>query len=312
MMDALTPIVRGRCDRCGMSRNIWMNEIVDDLPCDHRDRGCTGFLKICYTGPKAFFNESTSGCTCPPRAHRGMEATMAGVPPSNAAATSVAGEGIVPQLIEMGFPGNAAVQASSRFSSVEPAVEWLMSPEGQRAVETCGSSGGGTVADRSASGTPASSAAAAASTVPTSEVYECSICTEDMTNEDAAMRCNGVGGKKHYFHAHCLLSWVRQCQRDGNTPTCPECRGPVQIRPCRLSEFLEKKGSRLNHEEAEAMRSFRDGASGSADKNGWADVRRDLFVATAAVGVAVGLGLAIAAGVHAFSSKNRSRDQRDT
>ena len=52
---------------------------------------------------------------------------------------------------------------------------------------------------------------------------ECPVCMESISNTDACMRCSGSGGRHHYFHAHCLTRWIRQC-RDRDQPTCPVCR----------------------------------------------------------------------------------------
>lgn len=47
-------VIRGQCDACGMSRNIWVSELANEaILCDHRDRGCLGSLTIVYQGPKA-------------------------------------------------------------------------------------------------------------------------------------------------------------------------------------------------------------------------------------------------------------------
>merc|ERR1712050_99600 len=105
------------------------------------------------------------------------------------------------------------------------------------------------------------------------------------------MRCAGIGGRKHYFHAHCLGAWICQCRRDGNEATCPQCRGDVQIRPRRLQEFLEDKGGKLDREEQDALRSFREAASGAEDEQGWSNVKRDLWKAGAVLAIGAGLAL---------------------
>ena len=72
------------------------------------------------------------------------------------------------------------------------------------------------------------------------EEFECPICFESINPRQAAMRCSGQGGRCHYFHAHCLSRWVMSSQaRNAHTaPTCPVCRGPVQVHKRRLQAFL--------------------------------------------------------------------------
>jgi len=69
--------------------------------------------------------------------------------------------------------------------------------------------------------------------------YECPVCFESIAPASATMRCDGSGGRPHYFHAECLGSWIESCQRQGNTATCPCCRGGVQVHTQRLEQFLQ-------------------------------------------------------------------------
>lgn len=56
------------------------------------------------------------------------------------------------------------------------------------------------------------------------------------------MRCMGQGGSHHYFHRECLGHWIRTCNNSGQTaPTCPICRGKVQVNVNTLSAFLESQ-----------------------------------------------------------------------
>merc|ERR1712216_397119 len=145
------------------------------------------------------------------------------------------------------------------------------------------------------------------------DLGECTICTEELLLADAAMRCNGDGGKRHYFHAHCLTSWIRQCRSNNNEVTCPECRGPVQVRPQRLEEFLREKGERLRAEDQEALRSVRDAAAGcNMDSGGWSDLRQDLLKAGAVLAVGGAIALAVAAGVSAFSRGRGEEPRRNS
>jgi len=200
-------------------------------------------------------------------------------------------------LLDMGFPEAASRQAAATHDSIEAGIEWLMRHEGQTAVTTReGLAPLGAVGAARSGGEP--------------DVGECSICTEELLLADAAMRCAGHGGKKHYFHAHCLTAWVRQCRSAGTGPTCPECRGPVQVRPRRLEEFLQDNGSKLDAEDQHAFQTFHDAATTDVDEYGWSDVKRDLWTAGAVVAVGAGIAVAIAAGVHAFSIA-RGRSSRD-
>jgi hypothetical protein len=55
-MDDAKPIIRGQCNGCGASRNLWLSETLgaDPAQCGHFDRGCTGTMLIAYRGPKAW------------------------------------------------------------------------------------------------------------------------------------------------------------------------------------------------------------------------------------------------------------------
>mmetsp|Transcript_110534 Transcript_110534/g.323387 ORF Transcript_110534/g.323387 Transcript_110534/m.323387 type:complete len:278 (-) Transcript_110534:147-980(-) len=267
------PIIRGKCDVCGDSRNLWVSEMgAETVPCSHRDRGCLGHYQVAYTGPKAFLPRELENvqCTC------GRQPCASG--------------GTLAALLDMGFPEATAREAAARCDNVDTAVEWL-----------------------TASGVGSSSSAdAGSSSAGAHEVSgECAICTEDLSLADAAMRCQGNGGKRHYFHAHCLTAWVRQCRSTGLVPTCPECRGPVQVRPRRLEEFLQEKGRKLDAEDQEAMRTFTAGAETSTDESGWSNLRHDLWKASAILAIGAGLAFAIGVGVHALANRNRSSRHDD-
>eukprot|EP00927_Polykrikos_kofoidii_P068069 TRINITY_DN63462_c0_g1_i1.p1 TRINITY_DN63462_c0_g1~~TRINITY_DN63462_c0_g1_i1.p1 ORF type:complete len:1049 (+),score=115.86 TRINITY_DN63462_c0_g1_i1:74-3148(+) len=63
--------------------------------------------------------------------------------------------------------------------------------------------------------------------------HECSICFEAVG--EAAMHCLGSFGQQHHFHGRCLAAWVQECQRGSRIPSCPNCRGPVEIHTERLA-----------------------------------------------------------------------------
>jgi len=73
----------------------------------------------------------------------------------------------------------------------------------------------------------------------------CPICIEDINPDQGVMRCTN----NHYFHDHCLASWIRSRPR----ATCPTCRGELQVHGSRLQQFLDSEaGQRL----PEDQRSF--------------------------------------------------------
>mmetsp|Transcript_10217 Transcript_10217/g.20484 ORF Transcript_10217/g.20484 Transcript_10217/m.20484 type:complete len:283 (+) Transcript_10217:89-937(+) len=279
-LKTLAPIIRGRCDACGDSRNLWVSEMgAEAVPCSHRDRGCTGHYQVVYTGPKAFI----------PRELENVQCTCGSLP--------CAPGGTLAALLEMGFSEAAAREAAERCGGVDAAVDWLTASGAEASGAPCCAS--------------ASSSQAACAGGAHEDIGECAICTEDLLLADAAMRCAGEGGKRHYFHAHCLTAWVRQCRGDGQVPTCPECRGPVQVRPRRLEEFLQQKGSKLDAEDQEAMRTFTAGAEGEVDDLGWSNLRKDLWKAGALLAIGAGLALAIGVGVHALAAGRKSNRRDD-
>lgn len=237
LLQRVVPIIRGRCNVCGDSRNLWVSELGQDaLPCNHRDRGCSGCYEVVYTGPKALLlaEHDNVQCTC-------------------------------------------------------------------RALALGGDASSGGVGERAA--------AADISSEASFPVGECSICTEELLPASAAMRCAGVGGKKHYFHAHCLGAWARQCQSGGIGASCPECRGPVQVRPRRLGDFLRDKGSQLGAEDHEMLRTVHASAGDGGADDGWADVRKDLWKVGALATVGVAVVAAVALGIATL--RHKSDDNRD-
>lgn len=252
---------------------MWVSELGgEQIPCRHMDQGCTGNLRIVFTGPKAFLPEHLENpqCTC----GKSSDAAV---------------------LVDMGFPEADAKDAIVRCGTVQEAVEWLTS-----------GTGGCAASSRSS----CDEQAAMTRTSQDIDLGECAICCEELLFADAAMRCSGSGGKRHYFHAHCLTAWIRQCQQAGSEPpTCPECRGPVQIRPRRLEEFLQEKGSKLNEADREALRTFHDSAEANADEYGWSDLRKDLWKAAPYLAVGAGVIAAIAIGMQALSSQSQRNDR---
>eukprot|EP00039_Didymoeca_costata_P028701 m.21992 g.21992 ORF g.21992 m.21992 type:complete len:241 (-) comp7308_c0_seq1:84-806(-) len=82
------------------------------------------------------------------------------------------------------------------------------------------------------------------------ESCQCPICLEDLPPGSEAMRCAGEGGVRHYFHAHCLKDWASSCRQRGIAPSCPVCRGPVQIHAPRLQSYLQSdQAQQMNDED---------------------------------------------------------------
>mmetsp|Transcript_79278 Transcript_79278/g.232865 ORF Transcript_79278/g.232865 Transcript_79278/m.232865 type:complete len:718 (-) Transcript_79278:52-2205(-) len=65
-MDFITPIVRGRCNLCGYSRNLLVKEMGGSVACNHADRGCGGTFEIVYRGLKRGlpWELENPRCTC--------------------------------------------------------------------------------------------------------------------------------------------------------------------------------------------------------------------------------------------------------
>ncbi|CAL1128043.1 unnamed protein product [Cladocopium goreaui] len=82
----------------------------------------------------------------------------------------------------------------------------------------------------------------------------CAICTEHLSPSDAAMRCEGAG--HHFGHAACLAQWIQTCESRNQEPTCPECRGPLQLRRRRVQEFLDELPENASPERRQVVRNI--------------------------------------------------------
>ena len=67
---------------------------------------------------------------------------------------------------------------------------------------------------------------------------ECPVCMEAINEADAAMRCRGIGGHRHYFHSQCLTRWAETIEGNWSTATCPVCRGGVEETTVQLRRML--------------------------------------------------------------------------
>ncbi|CAK0804160.1 unnamed protein product [Prorocentrum cordatum] len=86
------------------------------------------------------------------------------------------------------------------------------------------------------------------------------------------MRCAGAAGRHHYFHKGCLGGWIGACTARGAAPTCPVCRGPVQVHISGLSALLEgPQADALGAEEKSALRVLLDRARATLNGGGCAD-----------------------------------------
>eukprot|EP00928_Gymnodinium_smaydae_P038826 TRINITY_DN26684_c0_g1_i1.p1 TRINITY_DN26684_c0_g1~~TRINITY_DN26684_c0_g1_i1.p1 ORF type:complete len:1123 (-),score=213.67 TRINITY_DN26684_c0_g1_i1:504-3872(-) len=117
--------------------------------------------------------------------------------------------------------------------------------------------------DDAAAPAPAAAAADQPAAVPAPSqetgagAESCPICFETVDPDEAAMHCVGSGGLRHRFHGQCLAGWVESCRGGARQPSCPVCRGPVEIHAQRLEsqagaagagvrEFLSQHAPRSN------------------------------------------------------------------
>jgi hypothetical protein len=98
---------------------------------------------------------------------------------------------------------------------------------------------------------------------PDAVVEDCPICQEALTPAQAAMRCRGGPTQKHhYYHAGCLAKWIQDARLKDESPTCPMCRGPLQVNTRRLGDFLSDhaEGAPAGSEDNEVLQSLYDTA----------------------------------------------------
>ena len=289
---SLAPIVRGKCDGCGASRNLWVSELGDSLakqevrvPCGCP--GCEGAMVVAFTGPKGWLPAELAAarCRCAERRRQQQQQQQqkqaaAGQQPAPAVTESCEPEpepgaalsmgrqapvaenrepepeptGGQEQLHAMGFTDRALNERALAASegSVDGAVDRLIEADGGEEAEPASPEvchglvvSSSSRSDSSVGGADGSSSGVAGGGPGPQDVGECAICTEPLLLADAAMRCAGGGGKQHYYHAHCLGAWVGECQRNGTPASCPQCRGPVQVRRRRLEEFMQEEGGKL-------------------------------------------------------------------
>lgn len=97
------------------------------------------------------------------------------------------------------------------------------------------------------------------------------------------MRCRGDAGRCHYFHEDCLRTWIQTCN---GRPTCPVCRGHVQVNAQRLREFLAR--SDVEAEERSFLTRLLDAMPAT---EGWSDAfttENAVYAASVGAGAAYG------------------------
>lgn len=139
---------------------------------------------------------------------------------------------------------------------------------------------------------------------------DCAICQEPLHLSDAAMRCAGRGGSHHYCHAACLARWVKRCRDNASEPTCPTCRGPLQLHRHHLQTFLQQaelsaggatqslsaQDRRILQRMLEQDERLAEGRGNSGRDDGWSEINFDKLATAALMGVAA-VGTAVAATV---------------
>lgn len=227
--------------------------------------------------------------------------------------TAPAGSGPLEQLLEMGYEPAAAQGALAAANGhLEVALGYLLDAPGAAAPPPVGG--------------VSAAAASARGPVPAADVGDCAICCEKLQPSDAAMRCAGHGGSHHYCHAACLAQWVQRCRTDDVQPSCPTCRGPLQLHRRNLRDFLQgpqipQSTDRSTHgyrapisqEDARVLQSMLEQADrdGRNECDDWHEIEFDKIVVGAilATGVVVA-GVMLAKALSGGFSKDYHRNQR--
>jgi len=221
------------------------------------------------------------------------------------------------KLLDMGFPEAEAQQALlCAQGNVEEAALGLLSVKDPVSAPVAAGAHGPTRSSADATGrfNPSTSLP------PDVELGDCAICCESLSPSDAAMRCSGQGGSYHYGHAKCLAEWIQRCRANSTTPTCPTCRGPLQMNRRRLNDFMQQRDSasaaapsrgrrRMSAEDSEVLHGMlRQPAERGGNDNEWEEIKvEDILMGVAVVAGTVALGLA-AKGLIDHFSKRRERD----
>ncbi|CAE8712245.1 unnamed protein product [Polarella glacialis] len=143
------------------------------------------------------------------------------------------------------------------------------------------------------------------------DVGQCAICCEELQPTDAAMRCAGEGGTYHYGHAACLAQWVHRCRANDTTPSCPTCRGPLQLHRRHVQDFLQRpqQHERAADEESRVLRDMlNQGREDSCE--GWQEIDFCQVAGFAALAAGALLTAGLVAGLFMKDKGGRSRDRR--
>jgi len=163
-------------------------------------------------------------------------------------------------------------------------------------------------------------------------VDDCPICQEAISPAQAAMRCTGGPSRlHHYFHAECLAQWIRNVRAKGDCPSCPMCRGPLQVNSRRLGDFLDQKGSALGADDSEVLQSLYNNthqrrgpaapaSSSSSGRRAFSHSQSELeweepnwetaLASVAAAGAIIGFGALLYAGWRAIRHVTRNNSSR--
>ena len=131
---------------------------------------------------------------------------------------------------------------------------------------------------------------------------------EELSRQESVLRCAGAGGLPHYFHTECLLQWVKHCVAKGVDPTCPTCRGPLQVHSDRMEAYLGRNSASLAAEDVRVLEELRNsgpspGPSGAPSEWAPAPLKAKDLLAVLGIGAAA---LAVK-GLKALQERHRMR-----
>lgn len=143
------------------------------------------------------------------------------------------------------------------------------------------------------------------------EEDECAICFEELKRSDRAMRCDGKGGARHYGHAKCLEEWATKCRANGNTPSCPICRGSLQMHRRRLGRFVDDSTVAVSHPRPQVIPELlrQSAPSHRADEDTWEDISWGEIGTAVAIGAVAALGAGMLISALMKGNQNK-RDRR--
>eukprot|EP00930_Biecheleria_cincta_P070703 TRINITY_DN58312_c0_g1_i1.p1 TRINITY_DN58312_c0_g1~~TRINITY_DN58312_c0_g1_i1.p1 ORF type:complete len:436 (+),score=70.95 TRINITY_DN58312_c0_g1_i1:81-1388(+) len=204
-------------------------------------------------------------------------------------------------------PSDEVSEGSMRYvSSGGAASAWLPwldrsgkpgSNQASGAASTEASQTGSKQVSRTGSKAPIEAPSESKGVVPAPEnAPDCPICFEPISAGEAAMRCTGGAGVQHCFHRCCLSAWIKTSISTKSPPTCPVCRGAVQVNVAQLESYLASgEADHLLGPDRNVLENLLARAKAtlgtSSTQDGWAEP----FTAEDALNASV-LGLALSAG----------------